>query len=280
MLGYEGKRVLVVGGATGMGAATAQEAAKLGAEVTVLDVADVTFPVKEFVKIDLRDKASIDAVVDKLQGPFQAVFSCAGVADGARGLPQINYIGQRYLIEKLVSKGALPRGSAVGVISSTAGNGWEQGGERMKAFLALPADDWDKQLQWIEANKTDNPYTSADGYCFSKQAMCAYVANHAYELLKKGIRINSILPGPTDTPLARANADIWLAFAQDYRASVDLQHLQPREMAEPLLFLCSPWASGITAENLVVDQGYTSSQIMGKVLEAVIREPYGSSDSM
>ena len=32
-------------------------------------------------------------------------------------------------------------------------------------------------------------------------------------MLQNGIRINAVLPGPTDTPLARANADIWLAFA-------------------------------------------------------------------
>jgi NAD(P)-dependent dehydrogenase (short-subunit alcohol dehydrogenase family) len=263
MLGYEGKRVLIVGGATGMGAAAAQDVAKLGAEVTVLDVAEVAFPVKESIRIDLRDKASIDAVVQKLQGPFQAVFSCAGVADGTRGLPQINYIGQRYLLEKLVAKGALPRGSAIGVISSTAGNGWQTDLDRLKEFLAIPSDDWDKQLQWIEGHKTDNMYTSAEGYCFSKRAMCAYVAAEAYNLLKHGIRINSILPGPTDTPLARANADVWLAFAKDYRASVDLKPLEPREQGEPLIFLCSPWASGITGENIIVDQGYTASQVMG-----------------
>ena len=261
MLGYEGKRVLVVGGATGMGAAAAQSAAAMGAEVTVLDVAEVSFPVKDFIKIDLRDKASVEAVIARLEGPFHAVFSCAGVADGTRGIMLINFISQRRLLEGLVAKGALPRGSSVGMISSTAGNGWETDLPRIQEFLAIP--DWDGQAAWVEAHKTEEYMTNADGYMFSKRAMCAYVAAQGYGLLKQGIRINAILPGPTDTPLARANANIWLAYASDYRAAVGVTHLQPQEMADALIYLCSPMASGINGENLIVDQGYTASQVMG-----------------
>jgi NAD(P)-dependent dehydrogenase (short-subunit alcohol dehydrogenase family) len=260
MLGYEARRVLVVGGATGMGAAAAKRAAELGAEVTVLDVAEVTFPVKEFIKIDLRDKASVDSVIDRLEGPFHAVFSCAGVADGTRGIMLINFIAQRRLLEGLVAKAALPAGSAVGMISSTAGNGWREALPQLEGFLAIP--DWDGQAKWVEAHKTDNMMTNADGYMFSKRAMCAYVAMQAFSLLKKGIRINAILPGPTDTPLARANADIWLAYGSDYRAAAGVKHLQPEEMADMLIFLCSPAASGVTGENLIIDQGLTAATLM------------------
>ena len=52
---------------------------------------------------------------------------------------------------------------------------------------------------------------------WSKQAICAYVAREAMPLLKQGIRINAICPGPTDTPLAQANKDMWLGFGADYR---------------------------------------------------------------
>jgi NAD(P)-dependent dehydrogenase (short-subunit alcohol dehydrogenase family) len=261
MSDYKGKRVLVVGGATGMGAAAAQKAAALGAEVTVLDVAEVKFPVKAFLPIDLRDKDDVDAVIGKLERPIDVIFSCAGVADGARGLLPINFLSQRRLIEGLLAKDALPRGSAIGMISSTAGNGWRESVPQIKEFFAIP--DWEGQTKWIAANKTDNGLTNVDGYMFSKRCVCAYVAARAFSLLSKGIRINAILPGPTDTPLARANADVWLAYAADYRAAAGVKHLQPEEMAEALIFLCSPAASGITGENVVVDQGYTASQIMG-----------------
>ena len=55
-----GKRALVIGGATGMGAAVAQLSAKLGAEVVVLDVAEVSYGVAGSELVDLRDKASVD----------------------------------------------------------------------------------------------------------------------------------------------------------------------------------------------------------------------------
>jgi NAD(P)-dependent dehydrogenase (short-subunit alcohol dehydrogenase family) len=261
MLSYEGKRVLVVGGATGMGAATAKRAKEAGAKVIVLDIAQVDFPVDEFIQIDLRDKSSVDAVVGRLDRPLDAVFSCAGVADGTRGIMVINFIAQRRLLEGLIAKEALPRGSAIGMISSTAGNGWRTNIAQVQEFLAIR--DWDQQVAWIDAHKSDDYMSNADGYRFSKEAMCGYVSQSATELLKRGIRINSILPGPTDTPLARANADIWLAYATDYRNAVGVKHLTPDEMAYPLLYLCSPLASGITGENLVVDQGYTMATVTG-----------------
>jgi NAD(P)-dependent dehydrogenase (short-subunit alcohol dehydrogenase family) len=46
---YDGRRVLVVGGASGMGASAAQTAASLGAEVVVLDHAPVDYDVAAFV---------------------------------------------------------------------------------------------------------------------------------------------------------------------------------------------------------------------------------------
>lgn len=49
---YDGTRVLVVGGATGMGAAAAQTVTALGGEVVVMDHATVEYPVEEAVKVD------------------------------------------------------------------------------------------------------------------------------------------------------------------------------------------------------------------------------------
>src|SRR6202035_4801389 len=79
---YDGKRALVVGGATGMGAATAELVQDLGAEVVVMDYAEVKLPGAKAIHVNLAEEASINAAVDECGGPIHALFSCAGVADG------------------------------------------------------------------------------------------------------------------------------------------------------------------------------------------------------
>jgi NAD(P)-dependent dehydrogenase (short-subunit alcohol dehydrogenase family) len=96
-----------------------------------------------------------------------------------------------------------------------------------------------------------------------KQAMCAYVARQAHPLFKRGIRINAICPGPTDTPLAQANKEMWLGFGADYRGEVGTEPSTPLEQAYPLVFLCSDAAVAITGITLVTDEGYMSSGITG-----------------
>ena len=78
-------------------------------------------------------------------------------------------------------------------------------------------------------------------------------------LASLGIRINSILPGPTDTPLARANADLWLGFAADYRGELGIPASTPEQQAYPLVFLCSQAADHISGINIIVDAGYVSA---------------------
>lgn len=118
---FDGKRALVVGGASGMGAATAAQVQSLGAEVVVMDYADVVLGDAKAIQVDLRDKAAIDAALEQCGGPIDALFSCAGVADGTPGIEKINFISHRHLIDRALEGGLLPRGSAVGMISSAAG---------------------------------------------------------------------------------------------------------------------------------------------------------------
>ena len=249
---YDGKRVLVVGGATGMGAATAQLAQDAGAEVVVMDFAEITQPGVKTIHMNLAEKGSIDAAIDECGGPIHALFSCAGVADGTPGIEKINFIGHRHLIDRLLAGGMLPRGSAIGFISSAAGLGWEASLPELKEYLDTP--DFDSAVEWIAQ------HGHAD-YMWSKQTICAYVASRAFPLLKQGIRINAICPGPTNTPLARANADMWLGFGTDYRGEVGIEPATPLEQAYPLVFLCSDAAAGITGTILISDAGYMSSGV-------------------
>ena len=256
---YDGKRALVVGGASGMGAATAQLLQDAGADVVVMDFADVTLPGATGIHVNLAERASIDAAVTECGGQVDALFSCAGVADGTPGIERINFIGHRHLIDQLLAKDMLPKGSAIGFISSAAGLGWEANLALLQELL--DTTDFDAAVQWVE------DHGKAD-YMSMKQAICAYVAREAFPMLKRGIRINAICPGPTDTPLAQANKEMWLGFGSDYRGETGIEPSSPLEQAYPLVFLCSDAAVAINGITLISDAGYMSSGITGSFPDA------------
>ncbi|MED5810863.1 SDR family oxidoreductase [Mycolicibacterium sp. 050232] len=252
---YRGKRVLVVGGATGMGNATARLALDAGADVVVMDIKvdglDADVPGATVVGVNMADSGSIETAVTAIGGPVDAVFACAGVADGV-GIERINFLGHRHLIERLRVTGKLGRGAAIAFISSAAGLAWRSNMVQLNEFLDIT--DFDAAAAWAVEHGCAH-------YMFTKQAVCAYVAREAMDLMADGIRINAICPGPTDTPLAQANAELWLDFGADYREKVGVAAATPMEQAYPLVFLCSDAARAITGITMITDSGYLSAGI-------------------
>jgi NAD(P)-dependent dehydrogenase (short-subunit alcohol dehydrogenase family) len=265
---YDGKRALVVGGATGMGAAAAKVVRDLGATVTVMDYAPVTYETDQVIAMDLRDPDSIDRAIAELDGPVDALFAAAGIADGPN-LMRTNFIGHRHLIDWLLTGGLLLRGSAICFISSVAGMGWENDLPRIHEFLATSS--YGSSDEWVKSRESEGIIH----YGFSKQVVNAYVALQAFDFLKRGVRINAICPGPTDTPLAQANADLWLSFAQDYRDATGTTVHQPEQMGNAMAFLNSAAASGVNGVTLLVDSGHAMSSLTnafppGKVIMDLI----------
>ena len=241
-----------------MGAAVARLTMAEGASTVVMDYAPVDFDVTAAVQVDLGDRESADRAVDEaleaLGGSVDALFSAAGIADGP-AVMRVNFIGHRHVIDRLIEKGALGRGSAICLIYSVAGIGWETDLPRLVEFLATP--DFDSGSAWVDAHPDTNQYM------FSKQAINAYVAREALGMQKRGIRINAVCPGPTDTPLAQANADMWLSFASDYRAEAGIEYLSPDQIASTMAFLNSPASNGVSGVTLLVDSGHVMASISG-----------------
>jgi NAD(P)-dependent dehydrogenase (short-subunit alcohol dehydrogenase family) len=71
------------------------------------------------------------------------------------------------------------------------------------------------------------------------------------------------MPGPTDTPLAQANKEMWLDFGSDFRAEAGVEAATPADQAHPLAFLCSDAASYINGQLLIVDAGWYSAGLSG-----------------
>src|SRR3982751_906448 len=147
---YRNKRALVVGGATGMGAAVAEVVRDAGAEVVVMDRSKISLTGVRAISVDLAQKSSIDKALAECGGRVDTLFSCAGVADGTPGIERINFIGHRYLIDLLQARGLLGSGSAIGFISSGAGLGWE--GNQSLLFEFLDITDWDDAVEWVNAH--------------------------------------------------------------------------------------------------------------------------------
>jgi len=244
---YDGKHVLVVGGATGMGAAVAELAKELGGVVTVMDYAPIPMECAAKIQIDIAHKNSIDSALAQIAEPINAVFCCAGVANCTPGIEKINFVGHRYLLECLVEKGNLSRGSSVCFIASSAGLGWETNFAELSEVLDIA--DFEAAAEWFRK-------TGRANYSGTKQAVCAYVAREAFAFLQKGIRINAICPGPTDTPLAQANKDQWLGMGSDFRAAAGVEPSTAMEQALPMAFLCSDAAAAITGTTMVADLGW------------------------
>ena len=78
-----------------MGAAVAEVVKDGGAEVVVMDRADIALDGVKAIHLDLSDKASIDAAVDECGGPIHALFSCAGLPPQMLAHQQLLDGGQR-----------------------------------------------------------------------------------------------------------------------------------------------------------------------------------------
>ena len=100
-------------------------------------------------------------------------------------------------------------------------------------------------------------------YGATKAALRSFVRTWTADFAAKEIRANMLSPGPTDTPLAQANADLWLSFAQDYRDATGCNVHTPDEMASAMVFLNSDAARAISGVNLLVDNGHAMSSVTG-----------------
>ena len=83
LLRYDGRRVVVTGCASGIGAEVARQLTELGAEVVGLDLRPSRrCSSTSFIEVDLSDPASIDRAVAAVGGPVDALFNVAGVSSG------------------------------------------------------------------------------------------------------------------------------------------------------------------------------------------------------
>jgi NAD(P)-dependent dehydrogenase (short-subunit alcohol dehydrogenase family) len=260
VLGYAGKSVVVTGAASGMGQATAQILGDLGAIVTAVDIKPTTVAVARTLEVDLRDQGAIEQAAASIDGPVDGLFSCAGLP----GPPfsewdtmLVNFVGARHLTEQLVPK--MPPGSAVSVISSSAAIGWQ--GHIPALLELLGTKGFDGAVGWLRANEAK---WSWSGYAYSKYAIDAWVSWWYPDLARRGIRINCINPGPTDTAMMPAFHELMGKEVVDSAIGPIGRYSTPAEQAWPLVCLNSPRLSYVGGTVLWTDGGWSGAMTMGR----------------
>ena len=97
-------------------------------------------------------------------------------------------------------------------------------------------------------------------YTASKHAVIGLTKSAAVEYAKRGLRINAICPGYTETPMVTALTDADPAMQQLTVRAIPMRRLgQPNEIAEGVLWLCSDASSFVTGHQLVLDGGLVAT---------------------
>jgi NAD(P)-dependent dehydrogenase (short-subunit alcohol dehydrogenase family) len=122
-------------------------------------------------------------------------------------------------------------------------------------------DNYDDTIKWCE----NNAETVNEGYTLSKEAIILWTMLTSAKLIKRGIRINCTMPGPTQTPMmnhfeAATKAAVLDAFIQPIN-----RRSTPEEQAGPLVFLNSAAASYLNGVALPVDGGFLAAMATGQV---------------
>jgi NAD(P)-dependent dehydrogenase (short-subunit alcohol dehydrogenase family) len=259
-LGYRDANVVVTGAASGMGAATAQILVDLGARVTAIDIKPTEVAVDRFIAVDLRDRAAIDDAVAAIDGPINNLFSCAGLPGppfAELDVMLVNFVGARHLAQGLVPK--MPAGSAIAAISSSAAQGWQAQMATLGELLATMS--FEEAVEWLQSHEDA---WSWSGYLFSKWTVDAWVGFWYPDLAAKGIRINCINPGPTDTAMMPAFHDYATKEVVDQAIGPIGRYATPEEQAWPLVMLGSPRCSYVGGEVLNVDGGFQGARYTGR----------------
>jgi NAD(P)-dependent dehydrogenase (short-subunit alcohol dehydrogenase family) len=258
-LGYKNKRVVVSGCFSGMGEATARLLLQLGAEVHGLDYKRSTLNLASFRQLDLREPASIDAAAAAIGGKVDALFSCAGLPQTSPPLDvmKVNYAGTRRLTERILP--LMGEGGAIATVSSIAGLGWSR---RLPVLMELlQIDNYEGAIKWCEAHLD----VVREGYSFSKEALVVWTMMTATSLIKRGIRMNCTMPGPTQTPMmAQFEAATKPAVLEAATQPIN-RRSTPEEQAAPLVFLNSSAASYMNGLAVPVDGGLMGGIATGRI---------------
>lgn len=250
------KIAVVTGAASGIGSSVAKKFAAEGFEVWALDLKEPADSTLRFVAADLSDVASLKDAVSKLPSKIDVLVNAAGVS-GLLPIPtvmRVNFYGLRSLTRLLSAR--MSPGGAVVNIASTSGWFWR---DHIEELLTLIRAESESEIdEAIKAHVVDG-YTA---YARSKESVVVWSAMAAQEYLGS-FRVNSVSPGPVQTPLLD---DFYEAMGHEeldpLTARAGGRNGLPDEIADVIYFLASNQARWINGTDIPVDNSAEVSEFL------------------
>ena len=237
MRGLSGKRVIVTGGGSGIGRAVCERFGEEGAEVAVFDLnkdgAEETVRLiteaggkAQAFKVDITDRSQVDTAVAEFEsgGPIDVLVNNAGW-DVSRMFLDINLYGPLNMHHAVLPGMVKSGGGRVVNIASDAGRVGSSG---------------------------EAVYSACKG------GIISFTKTVARELARKGIQLNAVAPGPTDTPLFAqfAEGEAGQKIAEGLKRAIPMKRLaQPTDYPGIICFLSSDDAGFITGQVISVSGG-------------------------
>lgn len=251
------KRIIVTGSGSGIGLETAKLLTQQGAEVLGVDLNKNFDYVEEFYRADLSDKRTIEALVDVLPDDIDGLVNNAGLPPTrpAEKLLAVNLVALKYLTYSLIPK--LADGASIVNVASLAGFGWPKAVDAINASENL---DFDNIPQFISDWNVTNE--GGRSYFFAKEALVAWTMQNRWTWRDRGIRINSVSPGPVNTPILGDFLETLGARAEEDNRVMDRPG-EAADIAPVIAFLLSDMTSWIRGTNIPADGGMSSNLLCG-----------------
>ena len=251
---FDGKTVLVVGGAQGMGLASAKRFAAEGANLALFDIEPDTVeaaaaqlradghPVESMsgdVSVAADVESAVAATVARFGGIDVLVHTAAIVE--LKPILEFDERSWRRIVDVNLT-GVFLTTRAAGRVMAQRGNG------AIVVFASTNA---------FFAEESNAPYSATKG------GIVMFVRNAAMDLARHGIRINAVDPGIIDTRLSAALIHDPVA-GPDYLKRIPAgRYGTPDDIAKVVLFLASDDAAYMTGEDVIVDGGLTLGATLG-----------------